>query len=341
MKSTKLVSLVSFAVVASVASNSILAASHGKDDDIELYGEIEVRSVNREAKDLDTFVDKARMGLKGAHVLNNMSGTKARWQIEYNLPVNSNALSSTDTGSVSLRKANVSLQGDFGEFIFGRQNNILADTKKIDTFKNDSGTFLFTPDRVGNAISYVTPTMGGFHGYIQLATDTQPTVDNDSEVDATIFGINYSDDTFYFGISRFDSDNEYPATELGVTSLGFSVSFGDFSVFGTYQDEEDDTQTYGLGVGLSMNDWTFKTGVNGFKSDNDGPASTIFKGSVVAPDGNDDEGNAVFFLAEYALGKGVSTFAQYVYYDDDAEDETFGGSAFSVGIAADISRTLM
>ncbi|WP_163833681.1 porin [Spartinivicinus ruber] len=338
MKSTKLVSLVSFAVVASVASNSILAASQGKEDDIELYGEIEVRSVNREATDLDTFVDKARIGLKGAHELSNMAGSKARWQIEYNLPVNGPANSSTDTGDVSLRKALVSLQGGYGEFIFGRQNNILADTKKIDTFKNDSGTFLFAPDRVGNAISYVTPTISGFHGYVQLATDafTETPSGDEDEVDATIFGINYSDDTFYFGISRFDSESDYIPTEIGVTSLGFSVSFGDFSVFGTYQDEEDDTQAYGLGLGYSMNDWTFKTGVNGFTSDKDGSGKSFGR-----MDGDDDEGNAVFFLAEYALGHGVSTFAQYVYYDDDAEDEGFGGSAFSVGIAADISRTLM
>ncbi|MDE1460847.1 porin [Spartinivicinus poritis] len=331
MKSTKLVSLVSFAVVASVASNSIFAASHGKDDDIELYGEIEIRSLDRETTDLDTIVDKARIGFKGAHKL-NMSGVKGRWQIEFNLPSdNDPANDSTDDGDVGLRKANVGLQGDFGEVIFGRQNNILADTKVIDTFKNDSGVFLFAPDRLGNAMTYVTPNMGGFHGYVQVATDADP---EENDVDATVWGANYSDDTFYFGISRYDEDDDYIGAERDVTSLGAKASFGDFSVFGTLQDEDHtNTLVYGVGIGLTMNDWTFKTALYGFDSDDDGRFG--------AADGSDDEGRALFFLADYALGHGISTFAQYVYYDEDAEDEGFGGSVFSVGIAAEISRTLM
>lgn len=333
MKPIKLVSLVSFAVVAGATSNAVFADKH-KDDNIELYGEIEIRSIDREANDLDTIVDKARMGLKGSHVLNNMAGVKGRWQIEYNLPSNGDpANDSTDDGTVGLRKANVGLQGGFGEVIFGRQNNILADTKVIDTFKNDSGVFLFAPDRLGNAMTYVSPSMGGFHAYGQFATDGDA-ADRDNDVDATVLGFNYSDDTFYFGLSRYDEDADFVGREIDVTSVGFKASFGDFSVFSTIQNENDSsTLVYGLGAGYSMNDWTFKTAIYSLDSDKDG--------RVGKADGNDDEGKAYFFLAEYALGHGVSTFAQYVHYDDDATDENLGAGAFSIGIAAAISRTLM
>ena len=147
---------------------STTQADEESDKKFEIYGELEVRSVDRDDVDLDTFLDKARLGMKGTHPLEKFNDLKARWQIEYNLPVNSLGTDAEDTGDAAVRKAQINLQGGFGELIFGRQNNGLVDTKKMDQFKNDSGVFLRGPDRVGNTISYVTPSFSGFHAYGQI-----------------------------------------------------------------------------------------------------------------------------------------------------------------------------
>ena len=105
-------------------------ADEDNDKKFEIYGEVEVRSVDRDDVDLDTFVDKARIGMKGTHPLEKFNDLKARWQIEFNLPVNSLGTDAEDTGDTEVRKAQINLQGGFGEAIFGRQNNGLVDTKK-------------------------------------------------------------------------------------------------------------------------------------------------------------------------------------------------------------------
>ncbi len=314
-------------------------ADENTDKKFEIYGELEVRSVDRDGIDHDTFVDKARIGMKGTHPVEKFNDFKTRWQIEYDLPLNSLATDDVDSGDARVRKAQINLQGHFGEFIFGRQNNGLVDTKKMDQFRNDSGVFLRGPDRIGNTISYVTPSFSGFHGYAQVAADafteesTDPVTEvttngeQSEDIDATTFGINYLTDNVYVGLSRFDVDEFYTG-ELELTSLGFQVGFGDFAVFGTHQDESfDDFTVAGLGVSYALNDWTFKLGHTVFEDD-----------ANLAGETSDDEGAATTLLANYSLTDHVGLFVQYIDYDSDAEDGGFGGDAISIGVDASLSK---
>ena len=338
MKQGKTTLLLAGCVSLSLLCSTAQAAEDGSRN-IEIYGEVEVRSVSRDDVDHDTFVDKARLGMKGDHPLEKFENLEARWQIEYNLPVNSLGTDSVDSGDSEVRKAQINLQGGFGEFIFGRQNNGLVDTKKMDQFRNDSGVFLRGPDRVGNTISYITPSISGFHAYGQAVADafTGEATDPDTgvtssgsesdDVDATTFGINYVSDNVYVGLSRFDVDELYTG-EQELTSLGFQVGFGDFAVFGTYQDESyDDFTVAGLGVSYAFDAWTLKLGHTVFEDD-----------ANLGGESSDDEGAATTLLANYALGDGIGVFVQYIDYDSDAEDGGFGGDAISVGIDAAISK---
>ncbi len=324
MKNIFNISLIGVTAFAAAFSTSVYAEN--EDNKFEIYGEVEARSIDRDDTDLDTFVDKARIGLKGAHVLPRFTDLKARWQLEFDLPVNDLATQDKDDDDVGTRKANISLQGGFGELIFGRQNNILAETKKMDSFKNDSGAFLFAPDRLGNAISYVTPTFSGLHGYVQVASDAdaEDTDGNgeDEDFDATVFGLNYFGESFFAGISRYEVDEEFPSGEVELTSFGFNYSFGQFSVFGTYQDESVTEATVaGLGLAYNLDPWTFKVGHTNFEEDTD-----------------NTEGTATHLLASYAFGNNINAFIQYVDYDSDAEQDLGRGDAISIGIDASISK---
>ena len=107
--------------------------------------------------------------------------------------------------------------------------------------------------------------------FTEEATDPVTGITSNGEqsddIDATTIGINYLTDNVYVGLSRFDVDELYTG-EQELTSLGFQVGFGDFAVFGTYQDESyDDFTVAGLGVAYSINDWTLKAGYTTFEDD--------------------------------------------------------------------------
>ena len=307
------------AVLATLPGIFYLSPAVANDAPLELYGVVEVRSVSRSDVDHDTYVDAARLGALQDRQLGSTQSVRGRWQVEFDLPVNGPATDSTDSGDVSTRKALVSLKGRLGEVIFGRQNNILADTKKMDQFKNDSGVFLQGPDRLGNALSYVTPTAGGVHGYVHVASDVDAE-EPASDADATVFGLNYRTENFYAGLSKLDVDEEFDSGEVDLFSAGASYTFGNFTLFGTYQSEDvTGTDYFGLGAAYTLEDWTFKVASASF--DNDA----------------DEEGSATFLLADRALGKHASAFIQYVDYDSDAESIGYG-DAVSVGVALSFSK---
>ena len=322
MKYTQTIKLIVGLAMTGLCTNLAAEDADGK---FEIYGEVEVRSVDRDDTDLDTFVDKARVGMKGTHPIPKFSDLNGRWQIEANLPVNDLATNDTDQDEVATRKANISLQGGFGELIFGRQNNILAETKKIDSFKNDSGVFLLAPDRLGNAISYVTPSFSGLHGYVQVASDADAEDSDgngeDEDFDATVFGLNYLNDNLFVGASYYEVDEDFPSGEVELTSFGFNYSIADWSLFGTYQDEDvTEYNVAGLGVAYNFNDWTLKLGHRKFEEDIE-----------------DTEGSASHLAAIYSFGNNINVFIQYVDYDSDAED-LGNGDAISIGIDTAISK---
>lgn len=318
MKSTTIKGLASLCALAMP-----FTASADGHNSFDLYGTVEVRTISRDASDLDTQVSTARIGLKGVNALPNSSDMKVRWQMEFDIPKNSIATGSNDTGDVGVRKANLSLQGGFGELILGRQNNLGSSSKKIDTFKNDSGAYILSPYRLGNAIGYVTPSMGGAKFFVQIASDADAETSGDGvDVDASVIGLEYSNDSISATLAKFAIDESNPSGETDLTTFGLSTSFGSVGVFGTYQDESiTDQQVFGLGASYSSNDWTYKLGMLSFD-----------KGS------DNTEGSVTHLLAQRSFGNGVSAFVQYADYDSSAE-AAGKGDAISVGIAASASRS--
>ena len=166
MKNKLMKGLISAAAVAAVPLSAVADESN-----LNLYGTVDVRAISADGNDLDTQVSTLRLGVKGVQDLPSIDSMDIRWQIEFDLPKNSVATGGNDTGDVSVRKANVSMQGDFGEVILGRQNNLAAGAFLVDQFKNSSGAFIQGSYRVGNALGYVTPSMGGLKAFFQVAND--------------------------------------------------------------------------------------------------------------------------------------------------------------------------
>lgn len=308
-------SLVALTAACAATSTGTVLAEAGP---FNLYGTVEVRTVERDDVDLDTHVDAARLGAKQTIKLNKFDNLKARYQIEFDLSNNAGlGTDDKDNGEVGLRKAQINLIGGFGEVILGRQNNLMAQAKKIDQFKVDSGVFTQGPDRVGNAISYVTPTFGPVNAFVQVisdvdADDATPADDADGgTVGLSVVGEMYDLQASYYEVNEnFDSD------EVELSSLGGSVSLDNLGLFATFQDDNvNGNQVIGAGVSYQMNDVVLKAGYREF--DNDA----------------NEDGSAIHLLADYDLGDGVSAFVQYVEYDSNAEANLDSGDNLSIGIA--------
>ncbi|MEH6648911.1 MAG: porin [Motiliproteus sp.] len=281
-----------------------------------IYGQVEARTVDRDDTDLDSFLDAARLGVKQSVQLDKFDDLQVRYQIEFDLPTNSTGTDSRDVDEVGVRKAQINLIGNFGEVIIGRQNHLMAQAKKIDQFKNDSGAFVMGPDRIGNALSYVTPSFGPVNGFVQVISDVDAADATPADdADGTTVGLSVVGEMYDVQASYFDVSEDFDSGEVELTSVGGSVSIDNLGLFATYQSEDvSNVDMMGVGVSYQINDTTLKLGYS--NTDNDAG----LKGSYVQ------------LLADYDLGEGVSAFAQYIEYDTDAETTLDKGDALSVGI---------
>lgn len=301
---------------ASTSAGTVLAEAGS----FNLYGTVEARSVDRDNVDLDSFLDAARLGARQTLKMEKFDNLHVGWQMEFDLPTNGSlGTDDRDVGSVGIRKAQINVIGGFGELIVGRQNHLMAQAKKIDQFKNDSGAFVLGPDRIGNAISYVTPSFGGINGYVQVITDVDSDTTGgvpDKDLDGTTFGVSVVGDRYDLQASYYDVNENFDSGGVELTSLGGAVSLGSVGVFATYQsDDVSSVDMWGAGVSYKVNDTTLKAGYS--STDNDAGK----------------EGSYIQLLADYDLGQGASAFVQYIDYDSDAESTLGKGDAVSVGIA--------
>lgn len=301
------------AVSAATSAGAVLAET----GPFNLYGTVEARTISRDDVDQDTFLDAARLGVKQSVKLDKFDDLQVRYQLEFDLANNAGlGTDDRDVGDVGLRKAQINLLGAFGEVILGRQNNLMAQAKKIDQFKNDSGSFVIGPDRIGNAISYVTPSFGPVNGYVQVISDVNADQTNADDADGTTVGLSVVGDMYDVQASYYDVSEDFDSGKVELTSLGGSVSLGSLGVFATYQSEDvSNKDMWGAGASYQLNDTTLKLGYS--TTDNDAGA----------------EGSYIQALANYDMGEGVSAFVQYIEFDSDAETNLGKGDALSVGIA--------
>lgn len=308
-------SLASVVAVCAAASAGTVLAEAGP---FNLYGTLEARSVARDNVDLDTFMDAARLGVKQVIKLDKFDDLRVRYQLEFDLPTNSTGTDDKDVAEVGVRKAQINLLGNFGEVIFGRQNNLMAQAKKVDQFKNDSGVFTQGPDRIGNAISYVTPSFGPVNGFVQVISDVNADQSsNTDDTDGYTAGFSVVGEMYDVQASYYDISEDFDSGKVELTSLGGSVSLGSMGLFATYQNNDvTGEELLGAGVSYKINDVTLKAGYR--TTDND----------------LNKDGDAIHLLADYDMGQGLSAFVQYVDYNSKAETNFAGaGDAVSVGIA--------
>lgn len=304
-------SLIALAVAGALTAPMIAQA------DATLYGIAEMRGVDADGADFDVNMNKTRLGVKGAVELENLDGVQGIYQFEWEFDGNGDALSSTNSGSsVAVRKSNVGLKGDFGQVLFGRQNNPAAATHVTDAFKQGSGYAVRSNDRYANTTSYATPNMSGFVGYVAAVTDAGTTAGED--VDATTFGANYSANGLYVGAGVTTVDGG-AGSDTDIVELGASYAMDGLSG-GVYYANTDsgtaatDLDSLGVIVAYSANNFVLKAGLD----QKDLTAST--------------EGEKTTVHAGYKLGSKAYAYVQINEYNDEAEaagkadDFTFGYS---------------
>nr|WP_067287433.1 porin [Marinobacterium profundum] len=283
--------------------------------DATLYGGVDTRLQFVEDKDANLYVDKAEIGVKGSSDLENLDGVKATYQIEFRLDANGSdpmaANGSNVSGDVIMRKANVGLVGNFGIVQVGRQNRLTEAGEGYTDILMGQTNNLMNNDRVGNALTYVTPKMAGFEAYAQLIADGGND-DAEEDVDGYTVGFNYSimDLSLSVGYSELDGNYLDGTATTGLVEdadllvVGAGYNIGDLTLGATYEKAEQgsmEDEMYALAATYKIGNAKLK-GVYG-ENFNDGG-------------GNNDE-QAYGVQAEYALGKKAGVKAAYTVLDPD------------------------
>lgn len=268
--------------------------------DATLYGVAQFRLIDEDNSDLEAQMAKTRLGVKGT-VDNDIEGLVTGYQFEWEFDGNGNT-NGANTSSASIRKSHVYMQGDFGTLDFGRQNNPAASVKKADILGRNSAALTALPDRIGSAITYVTPTMGGFNAYGGVIADAGDSL-NGENVDAYTVGGNFSAGSVDVALSYFDVDEI-----VDISSVGASFSTGGFYVGGSYQyydaDNGGDSDYYQVAASYTIDKTTLSAQ---YEDVSDTLTSTV--GSVT-----EDEKVAV--RAAYALGSSAGVAIEYADYDE-------------------------
>ncbi len=160
-----------------VAVAAILAplASHAESPTTTtLYGRVDARVTLAEDSDIDQNNGALRIGVKTSHDFGTgMSGfAKVETNISLDGDGDDEAKSSTLSGGrLGIRHAHAGLKGGFGTFTIGRQGAPYSDIYKADLFTSFSGASEQGSWRMGKALGYASPDLGGFSVSIAGALD--------------------------------------------------------------------------------------------------------------------------------------------------------------------------
>ena len=288
--------------------------------DATLYGVAQFRLIDKDESSLNAQMAKTRLGVKGT-VDNDIEGLTTGFQFEWEF-----SGANGDAGGVSeLRKSNVYAKGDFGQATFGKQNNPFAVVKKADVLGHNSAAFSVTGDRVENAITYATPTLGGFQLTAGITADGASDANNanqsndvDSSVVAATFGIAGLD----LAVAHQATNSAAANSDIDVTGFGASYSMGAFTVAAYYEDEDRDAAAdrkhYELAASYSIGKTTVT--VQHANRDTDGVSK-------------DEKKTAL--RVDYALGSSAGIALEIADYNDTAADASNAGAANGNGFNND------
>ncbi|WP_421869943.1 porin [Motiliproteus sp.] len=299
-------SLIALAVAGALTAPMIAQA------DATLYGVAQYRGIAKDDSTFENKMAKTRLGVKGT-VDNDIEGLTTGFQFEWEFSGNGDIDATTDSADVSVRKSNVYLKGDFGIVALGRMNNPAnAAEAKTDILGNDSAFGHMVPDRVGRAAGYITPTFSGFEAYIVAGADgaaeDRVAGDENNDVDALVYGVNYSGMGFGASVGVLDLPEATDgAGDITITTFGLSYDGIENLYLGaTYSDKDDDTAAADLDTTSLAASYSFgKVTLAGIYTIRDEDGAEEQKQTLVG--------------VRYALGAKASVGVDYAFYDSDAE----------------------
>jgi predicted porin len=260
----------------------------------------------------------SRWGLRGSEDLGG--GLKAVFQLESGFNIDTGT--SGQGGALFGRQAYVGLAGGFGAVRLGRQYSPMDDvagmvgTKTYDVLSVvpiiGNGDY----NRVNNAITYVTPSLGGFAAQLQYSLGEERVNTNTSKD----FGKQYSMHAMYSGgpfsaglsVMRVIDGNGTTAGKQGIDAVlaVAAYDFG-FAKFTGYYDQEDKLpgtakmKVYGVSAAFPFGATTLAVGAAQAKN-------------VTGSTASDDDANLFTVQLTHNLSKRTALYAHFTAVDNDA-----------------------
>lgn len=270
-------SLIALAVAGAFAAPAFAATSN-----VDIYGvmSVAVQDTNAVNSELQVTDNVSKFGFKGSEDLGG--GLKALWQIESQL--NGGGNDGLDgAGTVGGRNTFIGLAGGFGTFVMGRHDTpYKLGTGSLDIFADNIGDYngrltgaaanVIDPvnathdHRSGNAIAYISPTVGGFHAAVAVVAgnDAAAFDNNNKTFDA------YSLTGVYANGPLFGSLSYQNVVDAGAGAgnqsskawkVGLGYTFGDAKVGFVYEDINNDAGAV-VNSGIDRSSWLINGAYN-------------------------------------------------------------------------------
>jgi predicted porin len=204
--------------------------------DITMYGRLNTALIMTDSDDgyydgWDVENNASRFGVKGTEDLGN--GMKAVFQYEW-------SVDSSDEGTLGGRLAYVGLTGGFGTVAIGRQwTPYYGSVDKTDIMQMPSANDHYMgTTRVGDALAYVSPSMGGFSAKLALVIgeeNNDPMWDETDGVDVWNLSLDYNNGPLSVGLSYLSDEHD----DQDLWGIGGKYNFGDFALFAQYEQAGD------------------------------------------------------------------------------------------------------
>ncbi len=185
----------------------------------QLYGRADVSLQSDEKGTADavwtTASNSSRLGVHNSHPLNDALAVIYRLEFEVDF---TERRRSTDRGFMRQRNSYLGLKGDWGTAFIGVHDTPFKKAEgKVDLFSNtyvgDINELLGGQNRVSDAVSYITPRLGGVQGWLMLVpgegegaeSDTADAVTGEGPADGLSASISYKNGPWWLALAA-DSD---------------------------------------------------------------------------------------------------------------------------------------
>lgn len=266
---------------------------------------------------LNVSSNSSRFGVKGDIPIRD--GLVGIYQIESEVNADTG---NTSTGSTAFASRNTfaGLQGPYGTVrvgrfdtpvkLIGRQVDLfqdqVGDARNLTRGSNSSARF---DERPNNSIAYTSPTLAGFYGIVQYASNTDNAATKDDSNKLVSAAVNYAQGPAFVGVG-YEKDGLPSGTagrDPSVVRLAGYYDLASWRVSALWQSISGTTSTndedvYGLGVRYVYSTWTFKA-----------------QGYHLSSSGTSKDGTLLAVGVEYALQKAVSLYLDYASLDNDAK----------------------